>query len=124
MLRSSVRRSEPQQQQVDLRSSRLFNADGRDDSRGRTFARFETRFQLCWVLAAFVPVVIKMPTSVGFSFVGALSGFGLVSYILGANYLKNRGIIPRSLMQRLGDEVRRRRAVELGRTAKRRRPGV
>jgi MFS family permease len=34
-------------------------------AQGRAFARFETRFQLAWVAAALVPVVIPVPTRVG-----------------------------------------------------------
>ena len=36
----------------------IVQRDAPDAARGRTFARFETRFQLLWVLGAAVPVVI------------------------------------------------------------------
>jgi len=40
----------------------LLQRDGPDEVRGRAFARFETRFQLVWVVGALIPVAI--PTSV------------------------------------------------------------
>ena len=39
--------------------------DAPDAGRGRAFARFETRFQLAWVAASLVPVVVPIPTRVG-----------------------------------------------------------
>jgi MFS family permease len=43
----------------------IVQRDAPDAARGRAFARFETRFQLVWVAAALVPVVIPVPTRVG-----------------------------------------------------------
>ena len=37
---------------------------------GRAFAQFETRFQVAWVLAAFVPILIPIPAAAGFALVG------------------------------------------------------
>jgi len=39
--------------------------DAPDANRGRSFARFESRFQVAWVFGAFLPVVITMPTRLG-----------------------------------------------------------
>ena len=39
--------------------------DAPDANRGRFFARFESRFQVAWVLGAFVPVLIPLPTQLG-----------------------------------------------------------
>jgi hypothetical protein len=39
--------------------------DAPDANRGRSFARFESRFQVAWVLGAFVPVVVPLPTALG-----------------------------------------------------------
>ncbi len=33
----------------------------RESNQGRAFARFETRFQLMWVVGSFVPVVLSLP---------------------------------------------------------------
>jgi len=44
--------------------------DAPDANRGRFFARFESRFQVAWVLGAFIPVVIPLPTQLGSVLVG------------------------------------------------------
>lgn len=50
---------------------------------GRSFSRFETRFQLVWVVGALIPVIIPMAAWVGFCILGAASTFAAVSYWLG-----------------------------------------
>lgn len=51
-------------------------------SRGQAFARFETRFQLGWVAAATVPVLIDIPGALGILLVGVATLTALV-YSLG-----------------------------------------
>lgn len=46
--------------------------DAPDANRGRSFARFESRFQVIWVIGAAIPVVINMPTRLGGAIVFAL----------------------------------------------------
>ena len=47
--------------------------DAPDANRGRAFAQFETRFQLGWVGAGLVPVVVQMPGRLGFVLVGIVA---------------------------------------------------
>jgi hypothetical protein len=61
----------------------IVQRDAPDANRGRSFARFETRFQLLWVLGAFIPVVIPIPLRIGFLVIAGLTGFALVSYVTG-----------------------------------------
>jgi hypothetical protein len=58
----------------------IVQRDAPSADRGRTFARFETRFQLGWVLAATVPVVLPIPGAVGFTMVGAAAAVAAVRY--------------------------------------------
>ena len=88
----------------------IVQRDAPDANRGRAFARFETRFQLGWVIAAFVPVVIPIPGWAGFAIVGVAAAFGVVSYVGGARYLRQRGELPEKLSARAWREVQRRRA--------------
>ena len=88
----------------------IVQRDAPDANRGRAFARFETRFQLGWVVAAFLPVVIPIPGWAGFAIVGVAAAFGMVSYIGGARYLRQRGELPEKLSARAWREVQRRRA--------------
>lgn len=61
----------------------IVQRDAPDANRGRSFARFEVRFQLVWVIGAMVPVVVSIPQQVGFLFVAGTAGFALFSYIAG-----------------------------------------
>ncbi len=51
----------------------LVQRDAPDANRGRSFARFESRFQVVWVFGAAIPVVIAMPTQLGGAVVGAVA---------------------------------------------------
>jgi hypothetical protein len=59
----------------------IVQRDAPDANRGRSFARFETRFQLLWVIGGFLPVVVALPARVGYLLVAAAAGFGLVTYM-------------------------------------------
>ena len=89
----------------------IVQRDAPDANRGRAFARFETRFQIGWVLAAAVPVLIPIPGSLGFAIVAAIAAFAMVSYIGGARHLRQRGELPERLSTRAWREVQRRRAM-------------
>jgi hypothetical protein len=58
----------------------IVQRDAPDANRGRSFARFETRFQLFWVLGGFLPVVVALPARVGYLVVAGAVAFALVSY--------------------------------------------
>lgn len=61
----------------------IVQRDGPATNRGQAFARFETRFQLGWVVAAVLPVLLEMPASVGYLLVGAVTGSAVVNYRAG-----------------------------------------
>jgi predicted MFS family arabinose efflux permease len=84
--------------------------DAPDANRGRSFARFETRFQLTWVAGAFVPVVVTIPLEIGFLVVAACAGFALFSYFAGLRRLA-RGQVPvrRKPADAITSRLRRRR---------------
>jgi hypothetical protein len=50
---------------------------------GRTFSRYESRFQLVWVLGALIPVVIPLPARVGFVLVAVSAGFVAATFWFG-----------------------------------------
>jgi hypothetical protein len=62
----------------------IVQRDAPGANRGRAFARFETRFQLGWVVAGIVPVLIRVPGRVGFLIVGLIAAGGAVSYVAGS----------------------------------------
>lgn len=61
----------------------IVQRDGPETNRGQAFARFETRFQLGWVVAAVLPVLLEIPGSVGFLLIGAVCAAGVVNYVAG-----------------------------------------
>ncbi|MGY6500420.1 MAG: MFS transporter [Acidimicrobiales bacterium] len=69
----------------------ILQRDAPDANRGRSFARFETRFQLIWVLGAAVPVVITMPGRLGYLLLAVTAGFAAVSYVVGRRFLHTHG---------------------------------
>jgi hypothetical protein len=61
----------------------LVQRDAPDAARGRTFARFETRFQLAWVAGALIPVAVPIPGRLGFLLLAIGLGFAGLSYLAG-----------------------------------------
>ena len=61
----------------------ILQRDAPDANRGRAFARFETRFQIMWVLGALIPVWLTMQLDLGFGVVEGLALIGLASYAIG-----------------------------------------
>ena len=61
----------------------LVQRDAPDANRGRSFARFELRFQSVWVVGAVIPVLVTIPLRIGFLIVAGVAGFALFSYIAG-----------------------------------------
>lgn len=62
----------------------IVQRDAPDANYGRTFARFETRFQLIWVFGALIPVVLTIPARLGFFVLFMAATFAGVSYLLGS----------------------------------------
>lgn len=68
----------------------IVGRDAPDANRGRSFARFETRFQLFWVIGGFLPVVVVLPARIGYLVVAGAAGFALFSYVAGLHGGDNR----------------------------------
>ena len=60
----------------------IVQRDAPDANRGRSFAKFETRFQLLWVLGALIPVVAPIPARIGFLLIAVAAGFAVSSYVV------------------------------------------
>jgi MFS family permease len=58
----------------------IVQRDAPDANFGRSFAGFETRFQLLWVIGAFLPVIVPIPARLGFVVVAGAAGFGAFAY--------------------------------------------
>ena len=69
----------------------IVQRDAPDAVRGRTFARFETRFQLVWVAGAFVPVVLHISPSLGIDVIALAAGLTFFVYVGGLVAATHRG---------------------------------
>jgi MFS family permease len=61
----------------------IVQRDAPDADRARAFARFETRFQLAWVLGALVPVAISMPRTAGYVVLAVVTTVAAATYLTG-----------------------------------------
>jgi hypothetical protein len=61
----------------------LVQRDAPDANYGRSFARFEARFQLTWVIGAFVPVVLPLSSRLGFTLLALAAAAAAASYVIG-----------------------------------------
>jgi hypothetical protein len=86
----------------------IVQRDAPDANRGRAFAQFETRFQLAWVIAAAVPVIIPIPAALGFAIVGGIALFGMASYLVGARRLREGKPLPEPMTARATRQIRGR----------------
>jgi hypothetical protein len=61
-------------------------------AQGRAFARFSTRQQLVWVLAALIPVVVTMPFKAGDVLMATVAGVGGIFYLTSRRALRDRAL--------------------------------
>jgi hypothetical protein len=61
----------------------LVQRNAPDANYGRSFARFEARFQLSFAIGAFLPVMVRLGVQVGAWLVAIAAGAALVSYVVG-----------------------------------------
>ena len=67
----------------------IVQRDAPHANQGRSFAKFESRFQLMWVLGAIVPVALPIPAQVGFLIIVAAAAGGLVWYLVGTHKMSS-----------------------------------
>jgi hypothetical protein len=60
----------------------VVQSDAPDANRARAFASFETQFQLAWVGAGLIPVVLELPGEFGFFVVGLVGCVGTLLFVL------------------------------------------
>jgi hypothetical protein len=72
----------------------IVQRDAPDAIRGRTFARFETRFQLAWVLGAALPVAVRIPIGTGMGVLALTAALALSSYLAGLRAFEHHRDLP------------------------------
>lgn len=63
-----------------------------ESNQGRAFARFESRFQLMWVVGSFVPVVLSLPVAAGDLFMAVAAAAGAVVYMSSRRAVRSAGV--------------------------------
>jgi hypothetical protein len=63
----------------------VLQRDAPDAARGRYFARFETRFQLAWVVGALAPVIVQVEVRTGLIVLGLVLAVALASFVAGVS---------------------------------------
>lgn len=59
----------------------IVQRDAPDADKARSFARFETRFQIVWVAGAFLPVLLSIPLTAGYVVIGTAAALCALSYV-------------------------------------------
>lgn len=78
----------------------IVQRDAPDANRGRALANFYTRFQLMWVGAGILPVLLELPGVVGFGIVSAIGFTGALIYWIGLRQI-SQGLTPVSPVAQL-----------------------
>lgn len=65
-----------------------------ETNQGRAFARFETQFQLVWVVGSFVPVVLTLSIPVGDLIMAATAAVGAITYMSSLRASERSGLPP------------------------------
>lgn len=74
----------------------IVQRDAPDANRGRSFAKFETRFQLIWVIGALLPIVFPIPAPLGFGLIAIAASIAVALYLVGLrNVRAGRVPVPR-----------------------------
>ena len=60
----------------------LVQRDAPDANHGRSFSRFEARFQIAWVVGAFAPVVLPIPVRLGSVLVAVMAAAALIFFVI------------------------------------------
>jgi hypothetical protein len=96
----------------------LLQRDGPDAARGRAFAKFETRFQLVWVIGGMI-AIIPFAKQMGLFLMAIVLGFAAISYVAALRAARGRvmrsKLLPEAVDRRISrsrdhavDRVRRR----------------
>jgi hypothetical protein len=96
----------------------LLQRDGPDAVRGRAFAKFETRFQLVWVLGGII-AIIPFAKQMGLFLLAVVLGFAAISYVAALRAARGRQMRTKLLPEAVDRTIRDTRDQALGRVMRR-----
>ncbi len=86
----------------------IVQRDAPEANLARSFSKFESRFQLVWVIGAIIPVVVPLPARLGYVLIAAASAFAAASYWLGRDPSPTHHVDTKKVRE-AGRRVRRNR---------------
>ncbi len=86
----------------------LLQRDGPDAARGRAFAKFETRFQLVWVIGGMI-AIIPFAKQMGLFLLAVVLGFAAVSYVTALRAARGRVMRTKLLPEAVDRRISRSR---------------
>lgn len=79
----------------------IVQRDAPEANQGQAFAQFETKFQLAWVGAGIVPVLLSITLPISFLVVGVLASFAAVTYLVSMRRLQLGQPLPTTMTERV-----------------------
>jgi MFS family permease len=96
----------------------LLQRDGPDAARGRAFAKFETRFQLVWVIGGAI-AIIPFAKQMGLFLMALVLGFAAVSYVAALRAARGRVMRSKLLPEAVDRRISRSREQAIDRVKRR-----
>jgi hypothetical protein len=96
----------------------LLQRDGPDAARGRAFAKFETRFQISWVIGGIFGIIPFM-SQLGLFLLAIVLAFAAVSYVAALRAARGRVMRTKLLPERVDRTIRDTRDQAVGRVMRR-----
>lgn len=96
----------------------LLQRDGPDAARGRAFAKFETRFQLVWVIGGII-AIIPFAKQMGLFLLAIVLGFAAVSYVAALRAARGRVMRTKLLPEAVDRTISRSRNQAVDRVKRR-----
>ncbi len=96
----------------------LLQRDGPDAARGRAFAKFETRFQLVWVIGGII-AIIPFAKQMGLFLLAVTLGFAAVSYVAALRAARGRVMRSKLLPEAVDRTISRSRDQAVDRVRRR-----
>jgi hypothetical protein len=78
-----------------------------DAEKGRAFARFETRFQIAWVLGALLPVLLRPTAAIGLAALGVTLCLAGLAYLSGLRALRRHQLVVQTALDRREQDLSR-----------------
>jgi hypothetical protein len=96
----------------------LLQRDGPDAARGRAFAKFETRFQISWVIGGLVGI-IPFAEQIGLLMLALVLGFAAISYVAALRAARGRVMRSKLLPERVDRTITQTRNQAVDRVKRR-----